>query len=79
MEKIAKEKFEAWKKKADWLLVGEGPSPTGGRQETYVTPSGNLIAVNWELDGKHVNSFGLIVPAQPQSLPGSLRGFMGRG
>ena len=67
MEKLDKEKFEAWAKENNWLHIAETPSPNG-RQNTYLTPSGNLMISVYDLEGK-LAGVAQLVP-QPPATPG---------
>lgn len=67
MEPIAKETFITWAKENNWLPVNEGTHPQG-RQTMFVTPSGNLIFVIYDLKG-NLLSFGQPMAQPPQPLP----------
>ena len=83
MDKVKKETFEKWLKKANWLKVNEGAA-ANGRQDTFLTPSGGLIVITYDLEG-NLLTVGIMGPApqQPQSIPGFSGGkgfpFLGKG
>ena len=68
MEKIKKAVFEKWVQKSNWLKVNEGAA-ANGRQDTFLTPSGNLIVVTYDLDG-NLFTVGILGPPPPQAIPG---------
>lgn len=78
MEKLTKEVFVKWIEKSRWLKVNE-TATLDGRTDTFLTPSGNLIAALYDLKGD-LSRFGMLGPA-PQAPPGFLKGlpFVGKG
>lgn len=60
MKQITKEVFSKWVETNNWLMVNEAAQPTGW-QRTYLTPSGNMIVVLFDLKG-NVLGFGQIRP-----------------
>lgn len=68
MEKIKKATFEKWVAKSNWLKINEGSS-TNGRQDIYLTPSGNILVAAYSLDG-NLLTIGTMrqPPQQPQSI-----------
>jgi hypothetical protein len=63
MEKVDKQKFEAWVKESNWLQIGETQNPNG-RQHTYLTPAGNLMVAIYDLEGK-LAAVAQLVPQSP--------------
>ena len=51
MEKLTKEVLEQWIKDNKWLQIGEMPTPKG-RQDIYLSPSGQVTFIIHNLDGK---------------------------
>jgi len=70
MEPITKAVFEKWAQRGNWLLVSEAQAPTG-RQQNYLTPSGSVTIIFFDLKG-NVHSVGQPVMA-PQALPNFLK------
>lgn len=70
MEKIKKAIFEKWVQKCNWFKFSEGSS-ANGRQDTYLTPSGSLLVVTYDLES-NLFTVGILgpPPQQPQSMPG---------
>lgn len=67
MEKLKKEKLEAWIKKQNWLQIGEQPTATG-RQLIYITPFGQDVVIVYDLEG---NLYGIgHIPQTPQVMQG---------
>jgi len=54
MEAITRETFNKWAQKNHWMQVSEAASPTG-RNYTFITPSGNLIVIMFDLKGNLAN------------------------
>lgn len=81
MEKINKELFDKWAKQSHWLKVNELPTPDGC-QEIYLTPSGGLRTIIYDLEGNFFK-VGSLGPPDPQGPPSNLlKGhlpFMDRG
>lgn len=50
MEKLKKEDFEKWVKENKWLKISEAPNPNG-RQDSFLTPAGNIIIAIHDLSG----------------------------
>jgi hypothetical protein len=50
MEKVKREVFETWAKKEDWLKIGEPPN-SNGRQHNYLTPAGEFVIIQYNLEG----------------------------
>jgi len=72
MEKVTKETFGKWIEESRWLKVNEAGT-SDGRMDTFLTPSGNLIAAFYDLKGD-LSRVGMLGPA-PQAPPGP--GFLG--
>lgn len=70
MEKVTNDVFNKWIRKHNWLKVNETPTPTG-RQDTFLTPAGNLIAGIYDLSGNffQIGLLGL-APQAPPGFPG---------
>lgn len=80
--KITKEMFAEWTEKNDWLKIAEGATPQGP-QANYLTPTGNIIIVIYDLKG-NLYSVGQPVVMPPQQGQGlnrglSFKGPLGRG
>lgn len=70
---MTREEFEGWTEKHGWLFTGEGPSPQGGKQRTYLTPQGDTVIGVFELTGKFLGTVKVVPmpPPQPQTkVPG---------
>lgn len=65
MNAITRETLGNWTQKCNWLKVNEAATPDG-RQHTFLTPSGNLIVVQFDLKG-NLYSVGQVVPQLPAS------------
>jgi hypothetical protein len=65
MDKIKRETLETWLKKHDWFKVNEGGSPDG-KQDNYLTPTGEIIIVQYDLEG-YVKGIVKITPAPMQA------------
>lgn len=59
-EKVPRVTLVAWAKKNHWLKVNEAMT-SNGRQETYLTPSGNFTIIIYDLSG---NLFSVANPMQ---------------
>jgi hypothetical protein len=81
MEIISKEAFAKWAAKCNWLKVNDMSTPDG-RQETYLTPSGGLRAIIYDLK-QNVSQVASLGPADPQApAPSITKGqipFIGKG
>jgi hypothetical protein len=51
MEKVKREVFETWAKKEDWLKIGEPPN-SNGQQHNYLTPAGEFVIIQYNLQGE---------------------------
>ena len=74
MEIMTRESFTKWAKKHDWLQITEATGPNG-RNITFLTPSGNMMIVMFDLKG-NLAGLGQPVPApqpQPQKLANLLK------
>ena len=73
MEALSKEVVAKWVKKHDWMKINEAATPTG-RQHMFLTPSGGLIAVMYDLKGD-ILGFAQPMPApqSPLNIPGLKR------
>ena len=67
MEAITRDTFNKWAQKNNWMQVNEATSPTG-RNYTFVTPSGSLTIVMFDLKGN------LLGVGQPQPVAQSALG-----
>jgi len=67
MEAITNAVFNKWAQKNNWMLVNEATSTTG-RNYTFVTPSGSLTIVMFDLKGN------LLGVGQPQPVGQSALG-----
>jgi len=67
MEKIKRLDSEAWAGDNNWLKVVEGGNATG-QQNTYLSPSGDIVIVQYDLHGD-LFSVGKVVPAPAQKPP----------
>ena len=54
MEAITRGTFNKWAQKNNWMQVNEAASPTG-RQDTFITPSGGLVVIMFDLKGNLTN------------------------
>lgn len=59
-QKVPQADLATWAKKNRWLKVNEAMTPNG-RQENYLTPSGNLTIIIYDLSG---NLFSVANPMQ---------------
>jgi hypothetical protein len=64
MEKIKREDFEAWVKECNWLKIGESGT-ANGQQDTYLTPTGEFVIVQYNLNGE-LHQVAKPMPAPPQ-------------
>ncbi|TET43294.1 MAG: hypothetical protein E3J60_00610 [Dehalococcoidia bacterium] len=67
MEAITSAVFNKWAQKNNWMQVNEAAS-TSGRNYTFVTPSGSLTIVMFDLKGN------LLGVGQPQPVAQSVLG-----
>ena len=59
MEKIKREDFATWVKENNWLKINEVGNPNG-HQLTYLTPAGEFIIVQYDLNSE---LYGVAKPA----------------
>lgn len=60
-----KEEFLAWAKEENWLQIGTKGTPQG-RQDAYVTPSGEISFAMYDLKGEFVTIGKSVMQAIPQ-------------
>jgi hypothetical protein len=51
MNKLTDEAFLEWAKESRWLMISEAGNPKG-RQATYMTPAGELVIIQYNLQGE---------------------------
>ena len=83
MEKLTKENLEVWLKENNWLQTDEAATPDGN-QKVYVTPAGEFIYIQFDLEGEYKQMFKRMpVPVQGGqqrriiNLGGGQPGFLG--
>jgi len=59
---VEREDFNKWAEKNNWILIREAYNPTG-RQDTFLTPAGNITIIIFNLKGN------LVGVAQPVPAP----------
>jgi hypothetical protein len=82
MEIIKKTEFIAWAKEVRWLMVSEGKTPDGYPQENFLTPSGEIVFMIYDLENKEIRNVAkpTPIPMQPQPTrlpPGFMKGIPG--
>lgn len=60
--------LRTWAKKSRWLHVNEAVTPSG-RQDTFLTPAGFLLAIIYDLKGNTHSIMDLLHPQQAQTSP----------
>lgn len=68
MEKITKHDFEVWRKKNRWLLFGEAKSSEGFPQQNFLTATGEIVVMIYDLDG-NVRTVGKAMVQAMPSMP----------
>ena len=68
MNPITRETFNRWTQKCNWIQTGEAAT-TDGRQQIFVTPSGNIAIAMFNLKGELMSIGHPMAMPQPP-LPG---------
>lgn len=68
MDKLTKHDFEVWRKKSRWLLFGEAKSSEGFPQQNFLTATGEIVVMIYDLDG-NVRTVGKPMAQPMPSMP----------